>query len=319
MSLEIVSLREKYLEDAAALVCLRLKALRERLPLLSPRYEQVGTIHAMLRDLSRETAGVVAMRNGRLIGFLTGIDLPAFLGKRSVYSPEWANGAVLGESRRIYEEMYSSLSAEWTADGCYSHIVSLLVNDREGIEAWNWLGFGLAVVDGVRELKMVEGLTSDVKVRQAGVKDIDEVVALRRALERHLASAPTFWLHESQDCEEWLGKPGNVLWLAYESGEAVGCMGLENRSEDGCKILQDEGTVSIENAFTREGARGRGVATALLNQALEWACGEGYKRCVTDFEAMNILAARFWMRWFEPVCYSLMRCIDERIVIKLSN
>ena len=96
MSLQIASLREEYLEDAAALVSVRYKALREHVPLLPSRYEDIDAILHMLRDLT-EAPGVVAIRGSRLVGFLL------------------------------------------------------------GIEGWQWLGFGLAAVDGVRELKPVEG------------------------------------------------------------------------------------------------------------------------------------------------------------------
>ena len=80
----------------------------------------------------------------------------------------------------------------------------------------------------------------------------------------------------------------------------------------------DEGTTSIMRAFTREGARGKGIATALLDRSLEWARAEGYERCAVDFEPMNYLAARFWMRHFQPVIYALVRQIDERIVKSLA-
>jgi hypothetical protein len=50
-----------------------------------------------------------------------------------------------------------------------------------------------------------------------------------------------------------------------------------------------------------------------LNRSLEWARSEGYERCAVDFEPMNVLAARFWLRYFSPVCYSLVRHVDERI------
>ncbi len=313
MSLQIAPLREDHLEDAAALVSARYKALRERVPLLPSRYGEVDTILGMLRGLTGEIAGVVAMRGSRLVGFLLGFVLPMFLGKRSVYSPEWANGAELRESRRIYEEMYGRLSARWVADGCHTHVVSMLGNDGEGIEGWQWLGFGLAAVDGLRELKPVGGATAEVEVRRASVEDVEEAMMFDKALNQHMAAAPTFWMHESQDYEQWLRKSANVLWLAYLGGEAVGCMGLEPGHEDGCQIVQDEKTVSIASAFTKEGMRGRGIATALLNRSLEWAQIEGYERCAVDLEPMNVLAVRFWLRWFEPVCYSLMRCIDERI------
>ncbi|MEA3341175.1 MAG: hypothetical protein U9R15_14525 [Chloroflexota bacterium] len=53
----------------------------------------------------------------------------------------------------------------------------------------------------------------------------------------------------------------------------------------------------------REGACGKGIATALLDRSLEWARVEGYWRCAVDFE---------------PVSYALVRQIDERIVQSLA-
>jgi GNAT superfamily N-acetyltransferase len=213
--------------------------------------------------------------------------------------------------------MYAHISARWVADGCFTHAISLLGHDREGIECWQWLGFGLAAVDGVREPEMVEGIPANVQVRQASVENAGEVGELVAGLRRYMAAAPTFWIHEMEDSEKWLAKPGHVAWLAYEAGEPVGCMGLEAGHVGGCEVLQDEKTISVENAYTVERIRGNGVGTTLLNRALQWAKGQGFARVAVDFESMNILATRFWMKWFEPVCYSLIRSIDERVVPSL--
>jgi len=313
MSLQITLLREEHIQDAAALVCARYRALRESAPILPSRYAEVNTIAGLLRDLAGEADGVVATQDSRLVGFLWGLVIPSFLGKRTTYSPDWANAAELGESRRIYAEMYGHLAARWVADGCFTHVVSMMGHDREGIEGWQWLGFGLCSVDGVRELRPVTDDVAEVEIRRASVEEAGEVTALDRALRRHLAATPTFWIHEPQDYAEWVREPGNAAWLAYERGVAVGYMALEPGDSCECQFLQDEKTVNIGGAFTQENARGRGIATALLNRSLEWAQAEGYARCAVDFETMNTLAARFWTRWFDPVSYSLMRRIDERI------
>ena len=92
-------------------------------------------------------------------------------------------------------------------------------------------------------------------------------------------------------------------------------MALEPGNQRACLVIQDEKTISITSAFTSEAARGAGIATALLNRSLEWARTEGYERCAVDFEPMNSLAARFWPKYFRPVCYSLMRKVDERISV----
>jgi GNAT superfamily N-acetyltransferase len=102
------------------------------------------------------------------------------------------------------------------------------------------------------------------------------------------------------------------VWLADHQGEAVAYMRLGPASEDACTIIRDDKTCSITGAFTSEKARGRGIATALLDRSLRWARAQAYERCAVDFEPMNPLATRFWLRHFEPVCYTLVRHVDER-------
>jgi len=313
--MKLTDLRPEHVAAASELVTARYAALRSQVPSLPSRYEDAAVIAGMLHEVG-EAAGVAALEGGRVVGFMTGFVLPDFLGKRSFYSPEWANGAEPANSRRIYEEMYRYVSARWVADGCAVHAVTLMANDREGIEAWQWLGFGLAGMDGVRELTPVPGGSTDVKVRQAGPQDGGEVTALDQAVVQHMAGPPVFWLHDVEDRTVWLQKPDHVAWLAYEGEEAVGCLGLELGRAGGCQIVQDEKTAGITIAFVREEARCRGVTTALLNQALAWARANGYARCASDWEPMNPLANRYWPKRFEVVCYSLMRWIDERIVAK---
>jgi len=314
MSLEITTLQEKHLDDAAALVCARYTALRERVPIMPSRYEEVNVILPMLDDMVKKSPGVVALQGSRLVGFLSGLVIPMLLGKRCAYSPEWANGADQEEGRRAYDEMYARLSTQWIADGCGMHAVTLLANDRQGLEGWQWLGFGFAGVDGIRALDPVEGVTAQVEVRQAGMEDAATVSFFAQALEQHMVSAPIFWIHDLGDCRQRLNDPAQAMWLAHAGHKTVGCMALGPANSDACAIIQDDKTASIMMAFTRESARNKGVAMALLNRSLEWARSQGYERCAVDFETMNFLASRFWRKWFEPVCYSLVRCIDERMM-----
>lgn len=39
----------------------------------------------------------------------------------------------------------------------------------------------------------------------------------------------------------------------------------------------------------------------------------GYERLEVDFASANILAGRSWLRYFAPVCYSLVRPVDDRM------
>jgi GNAT superfamily N-acetyltransferase len=317
MPLEIIPLEEKHLLDAAGLACARYRALRAQVPSMPPRYEDPVITLPWLQDLVAQAPGVAAIRNGRLAGFLLGMVLPRFRGKRGVFCPEWANAADLEDSRWIYEEMYARLSAHWVADGCVVHAISILANDRSAIEGWHGLGFGLAAADGVRTLSPLPEPGTEIEIRRAGPEDSEQMGDLISALQRHLMGAPTFLFRGEPDRVEqhaaWLADPANALWLAYQGTSVVACLGQGPPNPDACNIIDDKGTTSIVSAFTREGARGRGIATDLLNRALGWARGQGFERCAVDWEPMNILGNRFWTRHFHPVCYALMRHLDERI------
>lgn len=47
---------------------------------------------------------------------------------------------------------------------------------------------------------------------------------------------------------------------------------------------------------------------------MEWALKEGFVRCSVEFEATNVEACRFWLKYFEPVCRSMVWRLDERIL-----
>jgi GNAT superfamily N-acetyltransferase len=313
MTLSIVPLRADHFEDAAALVARRCQLLRKYVPLLPPRYEDAQVISGLLAGLDPGSSGVAALRGSRLVGFLSGILLDKLLGKRCYFSPEWANAAEIDESRRIYEDMYASLSPCWVENGCHVHAVSLIANDRSGIEAWEWLGFGFAAVDAVRPPLTIQSFGQGIQIRLAGAEDAPQLGELLSGLERHLAGGPVFWLHELEPAEAWLARPVTEVWLAERGGEALGSMTLTPDLTGGCDILQDKKTIHITNAFVNQRHRAQGVGLALLNRCLERAGMLGYTRCAVDFEAMNLLASRFWLSYFEPVCYSLIRWIDERL------
>jgi GNAT superfamily N-acetyltransferase len=249
--------------------------------------------------------------------------IPQFRGKRGVFCPEWANAANLEDSRRIYEEMYARLSARWVADGCVAHAISILAHDRPGIEGWHGLGFGLGAADGIRAVDSIHtpitapGPSTKIEIRRAGPKDAEQMRDLIAALRRHMMAAPTFLFRGEPDGVEqhaaWLADPANALWLAYQGTQAVACMGQGPANPDACTLIAGDRTTSIVSAFTQEKARGWGIATALLDRALDWAGEEGFERCAVDWEPMNILAHRFWTRHFQVVCYALIRHVDERL------
>ena len=257
--LDVVPLEAHHLPCAAALACRRYRALRETVPSLPPRYENPQIVLPMLRDIAAGAPGVAAMRGGRLVGFLAAFLLPDFRGKRAVYSPEWANAAEGTDARRIYEAMYTSLAAHWVSDRALTHLIGALPHERELLEAWHWLGFGMLAADAVRGLSPLAGPAAEVEIRRATQQDIEVCAPLQAALQRHLASSPTYLVTEEDEdpsCARWLADPAHALWLAYHKGQAVAYLRIEPASADACTLIRDAGTASITGAYTMPQARG---------------------------------------------------------------
>lgn len=318
MAFEIVDFNSEHGAQAAALAAERCRVLQQTVPELPRRYTEPSTFLPMIQELAARVPGVAAVRHGQVIGYLLGFVLTQFKGQRGVYSPEWANGARLDEAAVIYPALYARLAPRWLANGGYLHAMTLVASDRAGLDSLYWQNFGLHGVDAMRSLDAIDTPhVAGVEIRKATLDDLDDVQLLGDGLRRHLAEPPIFLALAQRESRaehaEWLAAPDHIKWMAYLGGQPVAEIGFERSSLDACTIMRDEGTASITSAFTRIDVRGQGLAAALLERGLAEARRAGYVRCSVDFEAANIEGARFWMRYFQPICYSVTRVVDPRI------
>ena len=314
-SIELKPFEEKYIEDAARLFAERYRVERKYAKLLPSRYEDYNTIVPLLSDQIKQTPGVVTIENGKLSGYLVERLLPIWRGRRSVFVPFWAHSVDGKNRKKNYQQMYTYLSSQWVANGCFTHLISVLAHDEEIIDMLFWLGFGMAVVDTMRDFSNIPNPVADVEIRLATIDDLDMVVSLDHELAQYLAGPPIFMAMTEKRCRDyhnkWLSKPSHSLWFASYKGKVVSYMKICPLDED--YVITGEKTIWIQGAYTKEHMRGKGIGTALLKQALQWAQLHGYKRCAVDFETENVLASAFWLRYFEPICFSLVRQIDKRI------
>jgi len=320
--------------------------------MLPLRHEDPGTILPRLSDLLKKGPGAAAIQDDRLVGFLAGMAIPNFKGtQRGVWCPEWAHAVVeSGRDSRadVYRRLYEWISAQWVAAGCFTQAITLFAHDVEAGDIWFRNGFGLLCVDAVRSLDPVAAdrplaPTADplpaATIRRATPADVDQILALTVQQYRYLAGAPIFLPYlravGREEVEGWLADPTQAVLVATVTGEvasvtgevatvtgevasAEGEVAAYLRGGLGCPeaahVLSDPKTASITRAFTRESLRRQGLASALLGRFVEWARLRGMERIAVDFEPQNIYGSRFWGRHFEPVCHSVIRRVDERVV-----
>jgi putative acetyltransferase len=72
--------------------------------------------------------------------------------------------------------------------------------------------------------------------------------------------------------------------VAYQNGEPVGCGAIRKYADD---------TVEVKRMYVLENQRGKGIASALLNELETWAKELNYKKCILETgkrqsEAVNL-------------------------------
>ncbi|GAG53324.1 unnamed protein product, partial [marine sediment metagenome] len=226
-----------------------------------------------LEDLAGSGPGVAALAGGRLTGFLLSrIVVPRV--ERMAWVPDCGHGLARPGDGVTCRRMYADISRRWAAEGCCAQAVSIQAYDRDAVEAWFSLGFGLTWVDALRDLEPAAGEDEGVEIRRAGPDDIDVLVHLEAELVRHLTSAPISLVYpedpETHARRSWADGPVDTTWIAFRDDRAVGYLTAERPGADAPVMARTgQSTASVGGAYVVEDARNRGVGTALLNRSLE--------------------------------------------------
>lgn len=316
--MEIVPLESAHLQPAAEMFVHGLVELRRTAPALPETMEDPQRAAALLEKRVRAGAGLAAIENGRLVGYLSWYVVEQFRGteRTGAYCPEWAHGARAEDAARIYRGLYRAAAGRWQAAGCGVHTLTLLAHEDEAREAWFWNGFGLSVVDAIRWTEpLAAAAPHGLALRRAAPGDARFLAEIEAEHCRHYAAPPVQMRAGAPNTEAefaaLLADENFHAWLALEGDTAAAYLRLESRSHGAASIVASEDAIAITGAFTRPAYRGRKIAPGLLAAAIEDARARGFARMSVDFESFNPEAAAFWPRYFTPVCYSVMR-IPER-------
>jgi len=330
MSLAVEPFGAAHVPAAAALLAARHRADRTHEPGLPADGEDPGAAAAIVAAIARSAPGVVAIRRGRVVGYLLGstiLPVPAtrgalYLDPRSALVG-YAGHAVdpADDPSAIYRALYAALSPAWVDVGYYVHYVAVPASDRAARDAWFSLGFGHDATLALRDTTAPGAGAPDVDVRRGTAGDLDDVVEMALGLYRHHASAPIYlpYLAEVEADErsaqaQALVDPECAHWIARRERRAVGMHVLQPPPPWLSALLRAERSTYLLHGYTEAAARGSGVGRALLGRSLAWAREAGHGHCLLHFLAANVSGARFWLAaGFRPIELRLRRAVDGRI------
>jgi ribosomal protein S18 acetylase RimI-like enzyme len=299
--LEIQPFTEEHLDAAAGLLEQRHERHVEAEPLLAKEIDFPAEIAALLE--AENASGVVALRDGRALGYLLGTPKD-----EGVWGPNvWVDYAGhAAEDPEVVRDLYAAAATRWLDEGRGRHYALVPATDRELVDAWFRLSFGAQHAAGIQETpERTNGAPAGVVVRRPSADDASSVVELDFALPRHQALSPVFargptWT-EAESREEFLtdlGDPDQAMFVAEVDGRIVSLLIMVpiEKSNMHTGLAQVEGAAFLGFAATLPEARGSGAGLALTNAGLDWAREHGYPVVVVDWRETNLLASRFWPR-----------------------
>jgi len=316
MSIRFEKVNKNHIIPAVELV---MKAYQEEIksvPFLPIEDNYQEMFHKRIARLFSSGSGVVAIDNNKIIGFLAGYKVDELFGKcKGIYCPLYGHGAVKENRVRIYQELYKYAAEMWVNEGHTQHAITLFDQDKETIDTWFWLGFGLRCIDAMREVAPINIDKIIIDIKKVGEADISLLADLQNKLHNYFISSPIFMPLQDEDpikyLNKWMSKDNHHLWMACSDEKPIGFMKFEPTGER--FITEHPDIMNITGAYIDETARKLNVGTTLLGVIQEWLLENNYKLCGVDYESINSIGSNFWNKYFTPYTYSVVRRIDERV------
>ena len=315
--LELRPFSEEFVGAAGELLAARHRAHRTAEPLLPPRYEEPAAATELVAELAGGdgASGAVALRGGRVVGYLLGAPRPNPIWGEHVWV-ELAGHAV--EEPEDLRDLYGAAAGRWVERGWVRQYALAPAHDAALVDAWSRVGFGQQHAHGIMA---VPERTWPEGTRLARPDDVDALIALSPLLSDHQAAAPTFTgVPNARTPEDELraeilediAKPEVGDIVVERDGRIVGSFQLVpvELSPTHSGVGRPEGAAFLGWGATDPAIRGSGAGLALMEASWAWARERGHEAMVVDWRVTNLLASRFWpARGFRTTFLRLYRHI----------
>lgn len=317
MKIKVRKTKNSDVNKALKLIVDNYEGIIKEIGYLPPVESYLDNLKAKVKSLFKEGLGVSALYKGEYLGFLIGYKVKELFGSdKGIYIPLYGHGIVKNDKKRIYEKLYENAAEIWVKDNFFNHAITVPTFDKEVIQTFFWLGFGLRCIDAIKKIEMSDynQEKSNISIKKASLQDLHLMSVLAKKDNLYYSRSPIFMpsdgINYLEDLKEWLKKEDHHLWIALSEDKAVGYIRIEPEGET--IISKHPQIMNITGAFVDENYRRKKIGLDLLNTVLNWLYRRDYKLCGVDFESINIIGRHFWIKHFTPYTYSLHRHIDDR-------
>jgi GNAT superfamily N-acetyltransferase len=320
--IQLTTFQDEFLSEAAALFIANFRKQRQVTPLLPDLMEEPEKVINLLKGFLHSTPGIAAFRDGRLVGYLSWLPINRFrnMDRTGAFCPEWGHAVDEDGAASIYLAMYQKAAVQWNSAGCQVYAITLLAADQPAAKFWFWNGFGMIVINAIRSTQPLNlPKQESLVIRTAQPEDAETIALLEAEHFLHYSAPPISMAPQPHEdatgYREFLRRLNCTVCLAWIGNNPVGYVRFEPQGFGAAAIVRSETTIAISAAYTRLQFRGQGVAPALLEAGLQYYAEKGFNRCSVDFESTNPEASHFWLKYFDPVCISVMRILESKEVV----
>lgn len=319
MRIETRPFEAEHVEDSGRLLAARHRRHLLASPLLSERFADVDVATAEVAQAWKQAgaSGAVALRGGRMVGYLLGAPKTSPVWGPNVWV-ESAGQAVEEGAGETVRDLYGAAAARWVEEGRTTHFVLVPAHDQGVVAGWFRVGFGHQQTHALRlPDPQPEAPPASLSIRAAERSDIPVLAELDVELPRHQLLSPCFAGGGAPSVEQAVADLEEDFdeidtFVAEHEGRVVGSAAacdLAVSSTNGGLIRPDSAGF-LAFAAVRPDARGLGAGRALGNAVLRWCADQGYPVAATDWRQTNLLSSRAWPALgFEDTFWRLHRTI----------
>ncbi|WP_134684067.1 GNAT family N-acetyltransferase [Brevibacillus migulae] len=325
---EIVPFAANMLDEASILLAKQHQKNRKSAPLLPIAYEEPAKAALVLETVwkSAGSMGAAAFHKQKMIGFLIGnVAINSIRGRHAWIHPA---GAVLDTEAdpELFRDLYAVVGEIWVKNGIFDHYALLPGNGHTHFDPWLQAGFSYEQTHALMDLEHIKPdvyrQNPKLSIRRAQPEDREILRSFSTLIALAHAGRPVWGVALPEDLPELRDGYAEILddssfhtWIAFLGDTPVGMQAYRELREEQPSLLLPARTIRLTVGSTIEEARGRGVSTTLLAAGLQFAIGQGYRYCETDWRATHLLSSRYWPKQgFQPVAHRLVRKVDPRIV-----
>lgn len=309
----------KYVEAAALLAQSEYEKAMHAYPALY-KTDYTPDFKHLLTHLFNTGSGLVALEDESLAGYLAyyGPIDDMFGYVKGAFSPIHGNAFAGSDRIKTASLLFEKTSQKLLDQSILQYGLSLYTNDQEILQTFSLNGFGYRCADGILDLRTSLDIqeNKDVTYEEIQACDTAKVLPLKNALAKHMGSTPTYFpiLEETElEFEEKCSESTSRFFTATYASQLVGYVEVTGEGET--FLTEAEDYRHLCGAYLLPEYRGQNILQSLLKHVAQTLVSEGIEKLGVDCETLNPSAFGFWSKYFEIYAYSVVRRLDERVLL----